>query len=87
MAPMKCPAAREPFGDFDDSCTLTHLARRWHVSRREVRHLLQRGALPFVDVRGQIRVPYAAVEEFERKAFLPCGVKGSNRAFGCGPVR
>ena len=68
MAPMKCPAAKEPLDDFDDSCTLTHLAHRWHVTRREVRHLLQRGELPFVDVRGQIRVPYAAVEDFERRS-------------------
>ena len=67
MAPMKCPARNESTDVFQDSFTLTHLARRWHVHRREVRQLLQTGQLPFVQLRGQLRVPRAAVAEFERK--------------------
>jgi excisionase family DNA binding protein len=66
MAPMKCPARNEPADVFQDSFTLTHLARRWHVHRREVRQLLQTGQLPFVQVSGQLRVPRAAVAEFEQ---------------------
>lgn len=67
MAPMKCPAARDSIGDCEDSHTLTHLARRWHLTRKEVRHLLQRGKLPFMDVLGQIRVPHEAVRDFEER--------------------
>ena len=66
MAPMKSPARSEPADVFQDSFTLTHLAKHWHMHRREVRHLLQTGQLPFVQVRGQFRVPRAAVAEFER---------------------
>jgi excisionase family DNA binding protein len=62
MAPMKCPARHK----LSDSFTLTHLARRWHMHRRQIRHLLQTGQLPFEQVRGQFRVPRAAVAEFER---------------------
>ena len=71
MAPMKCPAHRDLADDLDDSFTLTHLAHRWHVSRRDVRRLLQTGKLPFVQVSGQIRVPVSAVRSFEIDEF--CG--------------
>jgi len=66
MAPMKCPARSEPADVFQDSFTLTHLAQRWHMHRREVRHLLKTGQLPFVQVRSQFRVPKAAVAKFEQ---------------------
>ncbi len=64
MAPMKSPIHQE---SLEDSITLTHLAQRWEVSRREVRRLLQIGELPFVQVSGQIRVPLAAVRAKESK--------------------
>ncbi len=67
MAPMKCPSRNETTEVFQDSLTLTHLAHRWHMHRREVRHLLQTGQLPFVQVREQLRVPRAAVAEYEQK--------------------
>ena len=65
MAPMKCPVEREPADDFKQSYSLTHLAHRWGVSRREIRQRLQSGELPFVQVEGQLRVPAAAVRKAE----------------------
>jgi len=65
MAPMKRPVELDEQSDFHDSCSLTHLAHRWGVSRREVRRLLQQGKLPFVEVLRQLRVPRSAVESFE----------------------
>jgi len=66
MAPMKRPAEYEHYDPFEDSHSLTHLAHRWHVSRRKIRALLKSGELPFVDLEGQLRVPDPAVKEFER---------------------
>ena len=66
MAPMKCPTRRRMKDEFEDSYSLTHLARRWGVSRREVRLLLQKGDLPFVQVLGQLRVPTQAVYNYEK---------------------
>jgi len=65
MAPMKTPTWREPVDEFDESYSLTHLASRWGVSRRDIRQLLQNGELPFVQVQGQLRVPMAAVQVME----------------------
>jgi hypothetical protein len=65
MAPMKCPARQETADDFEDSYSLTHLASRWGVSRRDIRQLLQQGQLPFVEVLGQLRVPIPAVRRYE----------------------
>jgi len=65
MAPMKCPAHKDGDKQLQESSTLTHLARRWKTSRRQVRRLIQRGDLPFKQVSGQIRVPNRAVVEFE----------------------
>jgi len=65
MAPMKSPIHHEAQEGLEESITLTHLAQRWGVSRREVRRLLQIGELPFVQVSGQIRVPMAAVRSRE----------------------
>lgn len=63
MAPMKRPVAADP----DDTISLTALARRWHIKQREVRWLLGNGAMPFVQLRGHIRVPRDAVAELERR--------------------
>jgi len=67
MAPMKCPSRRQSTDVLQDSYTLTHLARRWHMHRREVRRLLQTGQLPFVQIRNQLRVPRAAVADYEQR--------------------
>jgi len=65
MAPMRCPAQREPANDYLDSYSLTHLAHRWGVSRRDIRQMLQCGELPFVQIEGQLRVTAAAVRMIE----------------------
>ena len=65
MAPMKCPTRQEPVDEFERSYSLTHLARRWGVSRRDIRRRLQQGQLPFVEVLGQLRVPIPAVRRYE----------------------
>ena len=66
MPPMKSPSNHEPPEGMEDSVTLIHLAKRWKVSRREIRRLLQTGELPFVQVEGQIRVPVEAVLAMEK---------------------
>lgn len=63
MAPMKRPA-RHP-RDPSPSLSLQQIARRWHMPRREVRHLLQRGELPFEQVCGRLRVPLESVRHYE----------------------
>ena len=65
MSPMKSPAHHEHEDELDQTWTLTHVAHRWGVSRREVRHLLSEGQLPFVEIQGQIRVPAEAVYQYE----------------------
>ena len=70
MAPMKSPV-RHSFGGLSEgSFSLTHMSRRWNISRRQLRHLLQTRQLPFIQVRGQFRVPCSAVFEFERQQAL-----------------
>jgi hypothetical protein len=63
---MKCPSRTDPQDFCADSLSLTHLARRWRMHRRDVRHLLQTGALPFLQIRNQLRVPRAAATQYER---------------------
>ena len=65
-APMKSPSHRLTNAKFAESMSLTHLAHRWEISRREVRHLLQNGELPFEQIDGQLRVPTSAVKKYER---------------------
>jgi hypothetical protein len=65
MAPMKCPAERQPADEFEDSYSLTHLAHRWRVPRKVIKQLLQEGELPFVQVDGQLRVPAASIRKIE----------------------
>lgn len=65
-APMKSPSHRTPSAALAETMSLTHLARRWEITRREVRQLLQNGDLPFEQIDGQLRVPTSAVRRFER---------------------
>lgn len=65
MAPMKSPAPRESSDGYEETYSLTHLAHRWGVTRREIRQLLQIGELPFVQIDGQLRVPASAVRMVE----------------------
>jgi excisionase family DNA binding protein len=64
MAPMKRPTHHgiEPVA----SLSLQQIAARWSVPRREVRRLLQRGHLPFEQVRGRLRVPLDSVQHYEK---------------------
>jgi excisionase family DNA binding protein len=70
MAPMKCPSPDDRTDQFADSLSLTHLAHRWHLHRRDVRRLLQSGALPFVQIRNQLRVPRSAAALYERQLHI-----------------
>jgi hypothetical protein len=60
---MKRPARH---GEPPSSVSLDALARRWSVRRRDVRRLLQRGELPFEQVRGRLRVPLDSVRLYEQ---------------------
>jgi hypothetical protein len=65
MAPMKRRNAKlDPW--LSESVSLVELSRRWHMTRAEVRHLLGRGELRFVEVYGSLRVPRKAVESYEQ---------------------
>lgn len=56
MPPMRKPAptARSPW---QKTLSIDAYARRHQLTPREVRHLLGTGQLPFVELRGQIRIP------------------------------
>ena len=70
MVPMKPqPRRRDP--DLAGSISLDQLARRWHVSRKEIRHLLERQELGFVQIRGVFRVPLEEVERYEKQRAVP----------------
>jgi len=45
---------------------LAELARRWKISRKELRRLLAEQRLDFVQIRGRLRVPVDEAERFER---------------------
>jgi len=66
MAPMK-PERRERDPDVADSLSLEQLARRWRMTRRQVRQVLGTGKLAFVQIRGRFRVSLDEVERYERE--------------------
>ena len=66
MAPMKTERKGRPSETSNDTFSLTQLARRWEISRRKVRQLLQQQRLPFIQIRGELRVPRRAVQRYER---------------------
>ncbi len=55
MPLMKRTIARLP--EYEQTISLQRLARKWQIPRRQVRRLIQKGKLPFIEVAGQIRVP------------------------------
>jgi hypothetical protein len=78
MPPMRRPSSSDTAHQNGSSYSLTHLARRWNLSRREIRQMLQRGDLPFEQVMGQFRVPCQAVKRIEKKLQRPVGRLSSN---------
>ena len=71
MAPMKSPVHHGFAGVFTDTISLTHLAQRWHMQRRDIRQLVKQCKLPFVEVEHQLRIPLDAVEELEHSSNSP----------------
>ncbi|HUT09492.1 MAG TPA: helix-turn-helix domain-containing protein [Thermoguttaceae bacterium] len=67
------PRHRDPH--LAGTLSLGQLARRWQVSRKQLRRLLGRRELSFVQIRGSIRVPLAEVERFEKTRHLQGGTK------------
>ena len=57
------PRRRDPH--LAGTLSLDQLARRWKTSRKQVRRLLGRQELEFVQIRGKIRVPVTEVERYE----------------------
>lgn len=69
MAPMKPePKHRDP--QLAGTLSLDQLARRWKTSRKDVRRLLGRQQLGFVQIRGSFRVPLAEVQRYEKSRHL-----------------
>ena len=64
MSPMKREAGHRN-QDYSDTMSVGRLARRWHLTRAEVRHMLGRGMLSFVQIRGKFRVPREEIERYE----------------------
>ena len=61
------PPMKKPLRGSARRHTLTHLAQRWHISRREVRRLLQSGMLPFEQICGKLCVADAEARRYERQ--------------------
>lgn len=62
MAPMRKPAP--PSDDpWRNTLSIDAYARKHQLTPREVRHLLGTGQVPFVQLRGQIRIPPEAIDE------------------------
>lgn len=68
MAPMKKPTP-QTLPEFAQTMSLDAAADKLGVSRPELRRQLGNGQLPFVQVRGHIRVPKEAVEMAKESAF------------------
>ena len=63
MSPMKRDATPDPH--MSGTLSLAALARRWRLSRKEIRRMLARQELNFIMIRDRIRVPLAEVEKHE----------------------
>lgn len=69
VAPMKRPSAAHPY--LAGTVSLDQLARRWHSSRKEIRHLLATQQLCFVQINSHLRVPQDEVDRYERQGGPP----------------
>ncbi len=65
MSPMKRDAMPDPH--IAGTLSLAALARRWRVSRKEIRRMLARQELDFILICDRIRVPEAEVERYENE--------------------
>jgi len=65
MAPMK-PKPRRVDPHLAGTLSIEQLARRWSISRKEIRRLLGERELSFVQIRGKFRVPIEEVERYEK---------------------
>jgi len=64
MAPMKPdPPQRPPH--LAETMSLDQLARRWNTTRKQIRRLLGRQELGFVQIQGSFRIPVAEVRRYE----------------------
>ena len=64
MPPMKPPPRRD--SPFAGTLSTNQVARRWDLSHKEVRRLLGRQVLAFVQIRGRLRIPLEEVERYEK---------------------
>ena len=64
MSPMKRDAAQRD-QTYSNTMSVGKLARRWKMTRSEIRHLLGRGVLGFEQVRGKFRICCDDVERYE----------------------
>ena len=64
MVPMK-PEPRHRDPDFSGTLSLDQLARRWNTSRKEIRRMLARQQLDFIQIRGRLRVALTEVQRHE----------------------
>lgn len=62
MAPMRKPTRLE-LPEFAGTLSLARAARQLGIKQRQLRELLGKGKLPFVQVRGKFRVPERALSE------------------------
>ncbi len=66
MAPMK-PESRHSDSPCGETLSLGQLARRWHITGKEIRRLLGAQQLGFVQVRGRFRIPLKEIERYEKR--------------------
>ncbi len=66
MPPMKRPS---PTHDaiFGDTLSIAEIARRLSLTRREIRGMMSRGELDFVEIRGRLRVERAVADRAHRE--------------------
>lgn len=65
MAPMRKPTNKTPdeFGEaYANAVSLAKAARQLGITQRELRRRLGRGEIPFVETRGRLKIPQAALE-------------------------
>ena len=68
MAPMKSPSRQD--SSFAGTLSTNQVARRWNLSPKEVRRLLGRQVVAFVQIRGRLRIPLEEVERYEKSRAL-----------------